>query len=117
MRGGLLECRSDGLELCLNHKLVDPTLISPKKEYEYVRSSSNALLPKPFNNFQHLPPPRRGINPLPRQTHANFLMRIRPQYPIQQQTPHIQTYKYPTITTILLLRRILQMHKSDRAVQ
>ena len=42
---------------------------------------------------------------------------MRLQQPLQQQVLHLDTHKHPTITRIILLRRILEINKPYRARQ
>lgn len=87
---------------------------STKRKMENSRSPPLPLLPKTLNHPQHLLPPATSINIPPAQTHTHLLPRMRLQQALQQQMLHLDTHKHPTITRIILLRRILQIDKPDR---
>lgn len=83
----------------------------------YVRSSPGTLLPKPLDNLEDFLPPRTRIDLPPAQAHADLLVRVGHQQPLQQQMPHVQTHKHPAVVAVFLDWRVVQMHEPDRPVE
>jgi len=81
------------------------------------RSPPLPLLPKTFNDPQHLLPPLRRIHRLTRYSHTDLLLGMRHQQFPQQQMPHLYAHEYSAITAVLLLRTIRKINELQLPTQ
>lgn len=88
-----------------------------KKNEINARLSPLALLSKPFNSLCNLLAPRTSIDLPPPQTHADFLIGIGLQQPLEQQMAHVQADKHAAVAAVFLYGRVVQMHKLDGPVE
>lgn len=73
--------------------------------------------PKCLDQFCHLPSSLPCIYLHASHTHADLLIRVAFQQPVEHKIPHHKTHVYAAVASVLLLRRVLKVYKLELSIQ